>query len=110
MEGVRVLAEEVINLTPMWCFLSGLCLFAFGVCVWLFIICCMDNMGVIVSTMVLFITLVVGFLGGACIYEATLPPVKQYKCVIDDSVPLSDFLEKYDIIDADGEIYIVKEK
>lgn len=34
----------------------------------------------------------------------------QYKVVIDDSVPMNEFAEKYEIIDQDGKIYIVREK
>ena len=34
----------------------------------------------------------------------------QYKVVIDDSVSMNDFLEKYEIIDQDEKIYTVREK
>jgi hypothetical protein len=34
----------------------------------------------------------------------------RYKVVIDDSVSMNEFLEKYEIIDQDGKIYTVREK
>ena len=34
----------------------------------------------------------------------------QYKVVIDDSVSMNEFTEKYEIIDQDGKIYTVREK
>ena len=34
----------------------------------------------------------------------------QYKVVIDDSVSMNEFLEKYEIIDQEGKIYTVREK
>jgi hypothetical protein len=34
----------------------------------------------------------------------------QYKVVIDDSVSMNEFLEKYKIIDQEGKIYTVREK
>ena len=34
----------------------------------------------------------------------------QYKVVIDDSVSMNDFIEKYEIIDQEGKIYTVREK
>lgn len=35
---------------------------------------------------------------------------EEYKVIIDDSVSLNDFYEKYEIIDREGEIYTVMER
>lgn len=32
-----------------------------------------------------------------------------YKVILDDTVSINEFLDKYEIVDTDGEIYIVKE-
>ena len=34
----------------------------------------------------------------------------EYKVTIDDSVPLNEFLDKYEILDQEGKIYTVKER
>ena len=34
----------------------------------------------------------------------------EYKVVIDDSVSMNEFLDKYEILDQEGKIYTVKEK
>ena len=34
----------------------------------------------------------------------------QYKVVIDDSVSMNEFAEKYEIVDQDGKIYVVRER
>jgi hypothetical protein len=52
----------------------------------------------------LFGTLVGGTTGEPIEYET------QYKVIIDDSVSINEFIEKYEIIDQDGKIYIVREK
>jgi hypothetical protein len=52
----------------------------------------------------LFGTLIGCTTGGPIEYET------QYKVVIDDSVSMNEFTEKYEIIDQDGKIYIVREK
>lgn len=34
----------------------------------------------------------------------------EYKVTIDDSVSMNEFLDKYEILDQEGKIYIIKEK
>ena len=34
----------------------------------------------------------------------------EYKVTVDDSVPMNEFLDKYEILDQEGKIYTVKEK
>lgn len=61
----------------------------------------------------------VGLLGGlvGCIFGAMLgtytgKPTEfetQYKVTISDEVQMNEFLEKYEIIDQDGKIYIIRE-
>ena len=36
--------------------------------------------------------------------------VTQYKVIVDDSVSMNDFVDKYEIVDQDGKIYIVRER
>ena len=59
---------------------------------------------VFIASGALFGTLV-GFTTGEPIGYKT-----QYKVVIDDSVSMNEFTEKYEIIDQDGKIYIIQEK
>ena len=51
------------------------------------------------------------FWGAACVMSAE--PISyrnQYKVTIDDSVSLNDFNEKYEVIDQEGNVYIVRER
>jgi hypothetical protein len=64
-------------------------------------------------TVFLVVFIVGSALFGTLIGCTTGEPIEyetQYKVVIDDSVSMNEFLEKYEIIDQDGKIYIVREK
>ena len=60
----------------------------------------------------------IGFIAGSALFGTlvgcnTGEPIEyetQYKVVIDDSVSMNEFTEKYEIIDQDGKIYTVREK
>ena len=53
--------------------------------------------------------LIFGPLIGFCSGEPTKYET-QYKITIDDSVSMTEFLDKYEIIDQDGKIYTVRER
>ena len=64
-------------------------------------------------TIFLLIFIACGGLFGVSVGCTTGEPIEyetQYKVVIDDSVPMDEFTEKYEIIDQDGKIYTVREK
>ena len=66
--------------------------------------------GIKVSALVFIaFTVIIGMpIGGL-----TVEPTKyetQYKITIDDSVSITEFLDKYEIIDQDGKIYTVRER
>ena len=68
------------------------------------------HIGIIVF---LLIFLIGGGLFGTIIGVSTGEPTKyetQYKVIIDDTVSLVDFTDKYEILDQEGKIFVVKEK
>ena len=42
--------------------------------------------------------------------EITKPPETHYQVLIDESVSMTEFFEKYEIIEVEGSIYTIKEK
>lgn len=62
------------------------------------------------------LTILFTFIGatvGVGLGMLTQTPIKyetQYKVVISDDVKMTDFLDKYEIIDTEGKIYTVREK
>ena len=64
-------------------------------------------------TIFLIVFIAGGALFGTLVGRTTGDPIEyetQYKVVIDDSVSMNEFIEKYEIIDQEGKIYTVREK
>jgi hypothetical protein len=43
-------------------------------------------------------------------HKEQIEPIYQYKVIIDDSVSMTDFTKKYDLIEQEGLIYLIQEK
>ena len=114
MEGVRILAQAPVYETVSswgWSW-AGFALGILAVAILAFIIFLMCNGDI---TGLLFL-IVVGFfgLGSFLLFsEGNSEKVyshEEYKVIIDDSVSLNDFDEKYEVIGREGEIYTVIER
>jgi hypothetical protein len=112
MNGVEILSvtEVVVDSASNW-WLAGfvfLGIIIFGGIIGFVVE--MDIGGVIVGCT---FGVLIGFLGLFIAGAATDTPIAyetHYKVIIDDSVLMNDFLEKYEIVDQDGKIYTVREK
>lgn len=114
MEGVRILAQAPVYDTVYswgWSW-AGFALGILAVAILAFIIFLMCNGDITGLLLLIF----VGFFGftsfflfskgnGEKVYSH-----EEYKVIIDDSVKLNDFYEKYEVIDQEGEIYTVIER
>lgn len=110
---MRVLSEEMIpiayefNTIWFWvCIIAGL------ICITIVIISYSDDAPKFVISMgniaLLLFSIIIGLLlgGGFAIpseYES------HYKVIVDDTVTVNEFLDRYEILERDGEILIVKE-
>ena len=114
MEGVRILAQAPVYETVYswgWSW-AGFALSILAVVVLAFIIFSMYNGGHMAGLLFLIF---VGFLGISVYYFSIGNSEKvysheEYKVIIDDSVILNDFYEKYEVIGQEGEIYTVIER
>jgi adenine/guanine phosphoribosyltransferase-like PRPP-binding protein len=116
MNGVNILAsaEVVTKYTFNWqafwiSILITISLLAFvGLMLYLFENC---GIGIIpcLAVMGLFFGIIIG---GALGLNAGIPVeyTTEYKVIISDEVNFNEFQEKYEIIDQDGRIYVVREK
>lgn len=62
---------------------------------------------------VLPFAMILGLVLSGMLGFATEVPVEyetQYKVIVSDEVPMNEFLEKYEIVDQDGKIYVVRER
>lgn len=110
MTGVEILSSEVVynTILPEWCLAIGiLAMFAFfGIMAWQF-----ATERVVLGFMCLVLALGSILVGtfGVAENKNSINHI-EYKVTIDDSVSMNEFLDKYEIIDQEGKIYIVKEK
>lgn len=105
MEGVEILSQSVCTET------NGTALFlCMLICVILGLIIdlCIDLSDGIYGTIA---GCMVGILAYAIIFQCIFP-VKfiKYKVTISENVSMTEFIEKYEIIDVDGMIYTIREK
>jgi hypothetical protein len=116
MTGVEILAtEEVAIAWASWNWKGFL--LTVGICSLVAIVTGLltgvsDDWGLGI-TIFLIIFLAGGALFGILVGRTTGEPTEyetQYKVVIDDSVSMNEFIEKYEIIDQEGKIYTVREK
>jgi hypothetical protein len=110
MNGVEILSSETIynTILPEWCSAVGfVCLLVFGVCI---------SASIDSERLLPLIICCICFLGsGACMILGSIENKNdigyiEYKVTIDDSVPMNEFLDKYEILDQEGKIYTVKER
>lgn len=114
MEGVRILAQTPVYDTVYswgwsWIgFASGI----LAVAILVFIIFLMYN-GAIEGLLLAIFVVVSGILSVVSFSRSNSKEVyshEEYKVIIDDSVSLNDFYEKYEVIGQEGEIYTVIER
>lgn len=110
MTGVEILnSEQIYNtILPLWCLPVGF--ISIFVCL-LGILACFGTdriaMG-IVCFVLMACSMVAAILGGTD-NKHSVNHI-EYKVTIDESVSMTEFMDKYEIIDQEGKIYTVKEK
>ena len=113
MEGVQILAENVITSTQYNFAWNGFTIFFYILAVYyifLTIIFAIDDdltmfaSGALAMFLIISGTGIADFIGKEEVYDYT-----EYKVIVDDTVNMNEFMEKYEILDRDGKIYIVRE-
>ena len=110
MAGVEILSSETIYNTILPEYFLGIGLGAVILFAFAMVLCFANeriSLGFICIALA-FGSAIVGSLGG--IYSKTNINHIEYKVIIDDSVSMNEFLDKYEILDQEGKIYTVKEK
>lgn len=66
----------------------------------------------IILPMGALVTIIVGLITGVMFEIAVAVPTDryEYKVLIDDSVSMTEFHERYDLISVDGQIYTIRDK
>lgn len=110
MNGVEILAHEIIYNTflPEWTLRIWLALIVMFLGIMAF--CFSEDHPIIAFVslgLALSMAIPCGFTGAD---NKNSINYIEYKVIIDDSVSMNEFLDKYEILDQEGKIYIVKER
>ena len=105
MEGIEILSQEVCNEFNIIAFFA--CTFLF-----IFIGLAFDLIKDISDGVVgLFLGIILGIFIYAIIFEAIMPEKYiKYKATISEDVSMTEFNERYQIMDIDGKIYTIRER
>lgn len=122
MTGIEILAAEEVacvfafNWSAFWIVFGITSIIAFIACFSVFF---RDFVGshkeaIALIVVAIILSVFLGTLMGGLFADGILPKATeyetQYKVTIDDSVSVNEFNEKYEIIDQEGKIYIVRER
>ena len=110
MEGLTVLSTDTTAVEAPWLMiiLGGIAIMIGIVALILSIMVLVD--GEPVGAALLLLSLLCIILGVACFHEAFKSEQTIYKVIIDESVSMVEFNERYEILDQDGLIYEIVEK
>lgn len=107
MAGVTIL-QTITPIAEVTALISGLCLAVFFICMVIAVLCyCNDSAkGGIVFTIIAVIGVITTILNlSHPMYDKT-----QYQVIIDDTVSMAEFTQRYNVIEQEGITYWVTEK
>ena len=110
IDGVQVLSQEAIysaGLKPV-----GTAILTVVVLLISFLVMAIKDENFYIFVCGVFISLFLGVVSGFIFALTTGEPTGryEYKVLIDDSVSMTEFYEKYDLISVDGQIYTIRDK
>jgi hypothetical protein len=109
MEGITILNQFVVDKAPVGWFAIIAGAMLCSICLWgMFVMFADGNPGAATAFIILALICVGLITLGICVVKTH--PETQYQVIIDESVSMSEFFEKYEIIEQEGKIYTVKEK
>lgn len=109
MEGITILNQFIVDNAPAGWFAIIVGAIPCTICIWAMVIMFVEgNPGAATACIILALICVGLIVLGICVVKT--PPETRYQVLIDESVSMSEFFEKYEIIEQEGKIYIVKEK
>ena len=111
MTGVEILNEYAV--ASPWAFSWGGFGITFGIFVILGIIGWIKYGGAAIAVLCTILGILFGTLAGAvfgCAYPTGDDAITRYEVVVDDTVSMNDFYEKYEIIEQKGKILVVEER
>ena len=108
LKGIEILSVNEGMSKGLAIFLLGVCLVVFVLIIYLIVMSIVERFagGLVVS---LIFLCVAGFLTWTVLNEG-FHPTPTYKVIIDDSVSMNEFYDKYEVINTEGKIYSIQIK
>lgn len=105
IEGIEILSQEVCNEFNIRAFFA--CVILFMIIGMAFDFCKDISDGVVGA----FLGIILGIFMYAIIFQVIIPDKYiQYKVTISEDVSMTEFNDRYEIVDVDGEIYTIRDK
>ena len=106
IEGITILNKIAITGLPPWIMVSAIVLLAIGLLIFtVSIIADWPTWTVIIPAVSLLVFVICGILDGII-----KTGEYRYECIIDDSVPYTEVVENYKIIEQRGDIWVLEDK
>ena len=107
MAGVTIL-QTITPITEVTALISGLCLAVFVICMVIAVLCyCNDS---VKSGIVFTIIAVIGVITAILNLSHPMYDKTQYQVIIDDTISMAEFTQRYNVIEQEGITYWVTEK
>ena len=106
MEGITILNSEVL-MVPHW----GLSVVIILGLVGIFLSFFMDVLDFDFDVVkMLIISASIALIGAISLFIFKVPYYTSYEVILEDSVSMNEFFDRYEILDQRGQIYVIKEK
>ena len=107
MAGITIL-QTITPISEVTALISGLCLAVFVICMVIAVLCyCNDS---VKSGIVFTIIAVIGVITAILNLSHPMYDKTQYQVIIDDTISMAEFTQRYNIIEQEGITYWVTEK
>lgn len=114
MQGITILNQTEIMKAPTWAenmMLAGIVVLAIGFIVGVSAISINHEKVGIISLIIAIIGVLVSLAGTICLLSIDEPTGKyKYDCLISEDVSMTEFYEKYEVLEVNGQIWKIKEK
>lgn len=104
MEGITILNSEVI-MVPHW---GPIAVTILGVVSLFFIISLGFDFDGMITALIISASMIL--IGAISLFIFEVPYYTSYEVILEDSVSMNEFLDRYEILNQRGQIYVIKEK
>lgn len=111
MNGINIIGMNIeSNVNPIGIFLGIIFLLVSVILLFYILRSFEDNEYILILIVLIGMFIVSAIFSFVFFYSSFESPYLEYKVTIDDDASISDFIDRYEVLDKNGEIYTIKEK